>query len=147
MSNLSRVVNSIMLVESKNDSFDKSRRFRLTWSYSRPETYPKSFAFKPLDPPKKRPFLGGGLYYQIFFSILEIRPWFKIWKTLKVSFGSIWNILVNTWSTPIDLMRNEIWGFWKKWKKGSLEWESFVQKKIYARMQMRLSLRGVTLYT
>ena len=34
MSNLSRMVNSIVLVASKNDSFDKSRRFRLTWSYS-----------------------------------------------------------------------------------------------------------------
>ena len=68
-------------------------------------------------PPLKKKAFFGRLCHQIFFSILEIRPWFKIWKTLKVSFGSIWNILVNTWSTPIDLMRNEIWRFWKKCKK------------------------------
>ena len=43
----------------------------------RPETYPKSFDFKALDPPppkKKAFFWGGGLYHPIFFSILEIRP-------------------------------------------------------------------------
>ena len=75
-----------------------------------------NFIYLP-RPPQKRPFFGGGLYHQIFFSILEIWSWFKIWKTLKVSSGSIWNILVNTWSTPIDLIRNEIWGFWKRCKK------------------------------
>ena len=48
-------------------------------------------------PPQKKPFFRGrGLYHQISFSILEIRPWFKIWKLLKVSFGSIFDILVNT---------------------------------------------------
>ena len=63
------------------------------------------------------PLLGGVLYYQIFFSILEIRPWFKIWKTLKVSFWSICNILVNTWSTPEDFTANEIWRYRKMTKK------------------------------
>ena len=56
-----------------------------------------AWCYRP--PPKKAFFWGGGLYHQIYFSILEIWPWFKIWKTSKVSFGSIWNILVNTWST------------------------------------------------
>ena len=84
----------------------------------RPETYPKSFAFKPTDPPPKKAFFAGGsVPSDIFFSILEIRPWFKIWKTLKVSFWSIWNISVNTWSTPEDFNANEIWRYPKMTKK------------------------------
>ena len=104
----------VVIVCVQAQSLQYKREFR---KYLRPETYPKSFAFKPPDPPpKKGLFLGGSLPSNIF-SILEIRLWFKIWKTWKVSFGSIWNILVNTWSTPIVLIRNEIWKFWKKCKK------------------------------
>ena len=49
--------------------------------------------------------------------LMEIWSWFKIWKTLKVSFGLIWNILANTWSTPVDLKANKIRGFSKIRKK------------------------------
>ena len=68
-------------------------------------------------PPKKGHFWGGGLDHRIFFSILEIRPSFKILKTSKVSFGSIWNNLVNTWSTLISLYTNQNQGFRKISKK------------------------------
>ena len=66
---------------------------------------------------KKGLFFGGGLYHQIFFSISEIRPWFKIWKTLKVSFWSICNILVNTWSTLKYFTTNKNWRYRKMTKK------------------------------
>ena len=36
---------------------------------SRPETYPKSFYFKPIDPPKKSLFFwGGGCTIKYFFN-------------------------------------------------------------------------------
>ena len=83
-----------------------------------PRHTPNPCTLRLQTPPKKWPFfLGGGLCHQIFFSILEIRYWFKIWKTLKVSFWSIWNILVNTWSTPEDFTANEIWRYRKMTKK------------------------------
>ena len=75
------------------------------------------FHIKLQTPPKNDLFFGGGLSHQIFFSILEIRHWFKIWKTFKVSFWSICNILVNTWSTPKYFSANEIWRYQKMAKK------------------------------
>ena len=45
------------------------------------------------------------------------RPWFKIWKTLKVSFWSICNILVNTWSTLKYFTTNKNWRYRKMTKK------------------------------
>ena len=67
-------------------------------------------------PPPKKAFFGRSVPSNIF-SILEIRPWFKIWKTLKVSFWSICNILVNTWSTPKYFTTNENWRYRKMTKK------------------------------
>ena len=88
------------------------------WKRRRQETYPRPFDSKvPAPPLKKRFFWGGDLYHQIIFSILAIRPWFKIWKILKVSFWSICFILVNTWSTPEDFTANEIWRYRKMAKK------------------------------
>ena len=82
-----------------------------------PRHTPNPYHLKLQTPPQKWPFLGGGLYHRIFFSILEIRYWFKMWKTLKVSFWSICNILVNTWSTPKYFTANEIWRYRKMTKK------------------------------
>ena len=43
------------------------------------------WCYNPSPPQKKKaPFFGGGVPSGLF-SISEIRPWFKIWKTLKVS--------------------------------------------------------------
>ena len=61
---------------------NKNPHFFPCIDFWRPETYPESFYFKPLDPPKKSFFWGASVSSNIF-SILEIRPWFKIWKTLK----------------------------------------------------------------
>ena len=45
---------------------NKNPHFFPCVNFWRPETYPESFYFKPLDPPKKT-FFGGLLYHQIFF--------------------------------------------------------------------------------
>ena len=46
----------------------KTAQFEKKQNSLRPETYPKSFAFKPLDPPKKGLFWGGSVSSDIFFN-------------------------------------------------------------------------------
>ena len=71
-------------------------------------------------PQKDHFFFGGGLCHQIFFSILKIRYWFKIWKILKISFWSICNILINTkifdWELNLKISENDqkVHVFWNQ---------------------------------
>ena len=72
-----------------------------------------------LQTPQKKPFLGGFYIIKYFFNFGDTTM-IQNMKNIKRSFGSIFDILVNTWSTPADLEANKIRGFWKKFVKNVL---------------------------
>ena len=64
--------NSLKAITDRTKTFLMMSYKVLEIILSRPETYPKSFYFKPPDPPQKKAFFGGG--------VCTIKYFFQFWR-------------------------------------------------------------------